>query len=150
MLRIGMLSLIFLVTFMIPRAVHAESPSEESVRKLMESSGTSDMGREILDQIIPELKQLLPQAPKTFWYEVRQKIDTEGLVKKIIPVYQRHLTAEDVKAINEFYQTDAGRNLVNAQAKIMGESYKIGEEWGQEIVEKVVIMYQQQTRIINK
>ena len=126
--------------FTIPHAASAEKPSEESVRKLMDSSGASSIGQEILDQIIPELRRFMPEAPDSFWEDVRKEIDTEGLLKKIIPVYQENLSAKDVDAIAAFYRTEAGANMVKAQVVIMGESYRLGEEWGKEVVQDVLRM----------
>lgn len=125
---------------------YAEVPSEESILKLMQATDAGNLGTEIIDSILPELRKMLPKAPDTFWQEIKSNINAKSLAKRIIPIYQKYLTAEDVAAINAFYQTPAGQKLVDVQGPIMEESYQAGEEWGRQIVEGVIKKYQSQVQ----
>lgn len=141
MSKVWMFVALVIVSLAVPRTVLAETPSEESVRELMNSMGTSSFGEEIMEQILPELQYMLPGATDSFWDDVRKEVGTEDLIRKLIPVYQKHLTAADVQAINAFYKTEAGAKLIQVQDLITQETYAVGEEWGRELVEKVVLMY---------
>ena len=60
-------------------------------------------------------------------------MNTRDLIEKIIPVYDKYYTIEDLKAINAFYETSAGQKVLSALPQLMQETLKIGEEWGQKI-----------------
>jgi uncharacterized protein len=76
---------------------------------------------------------MLPDAPAAFWETFKQELDANELMQAIIPVYQKHLTEEDIQAILVFYNTPAGKKLISAQPSIMQESMMIGQQWGQKV-----------------
>lgn len=122
--------------------VKAEPASAESIRQLMQATGAGEMGRQLTNQMIPALKQMLPDASEQFWIEVRQEINIEELANLIVPLYQKHLTEEDVAALNEFYTTPAGKKLIAIQPIIMRESMIIGRLWGEQMAQRIIAKYQ--------
>ena len=68
---------------------------------------------------------------------------TLDLLDEMAPVYQKHLTLEDLKAITEFYKTPAGKKLAEKTPLITQESMKVGEKWGQGVAEKVLARLQE-------
>lgn len=141
MLRIWFVAAAITITFFATPA-RAEVPTEQSILTLMQATDVGNLGDEIVNEMLPELQRMLPNAPDRFWEDVRSSINADHLIKQIIPIYQKYLTAEDVAAINAFYQTPAGQKLVEVQGVIMEESYQIGEDWGRQVVEEVMRKYQ--------
>jgi len=62
----------------------------------------------------------------------------------MIPIYQKHFTEAEIQAINDFYQTPAGKKLIKEMPDIMQESFVIGQQWGQDIAQKMVTKYKEQ------
>ncbi len=120
---------------------NAEKPSTESVEKLMRTTQSEQLAQQMFKQTMAMLKTRLTKAPEEFWQELEKESGAEGLVKLLIPVYQKNLSQEDVDAITAFYNTPAGKNLIAAQPKIMQESMMIGQQWGQEIAQKAIANY---------
>lgn len=118
--------------------------SQENIRKLMEITGAGEMGIQMMNQMLPALKQMIPDAPEEFWTDVMAEVDGNQIIELVIPVYQKYLSEEDVTAINAFYNTPAGKNLIQVQPAILQESMMLGQEWGQGIAEKVIIKYKAQ------
>jgi hypothetical protein len=131
------------VFFLSPVATNAEPASSDSIKALMRLTGSSEMGMQMMSQMVPALKKTMPDAPESFWSDVMSEINTHEIEDLIIPVYQKHLTESDIQSINSFYQTEAGKNLIKVQPAIMQESMAIGQQWGQKIAKQVLHKYQE-------
>jgi hypothetical protein len=116
----------------------AEPAKSESVQKLMDISGAGEMGKMMMGQMMPALKQSIPDATDEFWQEVIAEMNFDQLLSSIIPVYQQHLSEEDIQAILQFYTTPAGKKLISSQPVIMQQSMQIGQQWGQSVFMKVM------------
>jgi hypothetical protein len=111
----------------------AEPASKESVEKLMVLTGASDMGKQMIGQMLPAMQQMLPDAPPAFWQNVAEEVNMDEMVALVVPVYQKHLSEEDVQAMLKFFSTSAGKKLISVQPVIMQESMIIGQQWGQQL-----------------
>lgn len=116
----------------------AEPAKSESVQKLMNISGAGEMGKMMMSQMMPALKQAIPEATEEFWQDVASEMNFDQLMTSIIPVYQQHLSEEDIQAILQFYTTPAGKKLISSQPVIMQQSMQIGQQWGQSVFMKVM------------
>jgi len=112
---------------------------------LMQSTGSGEMGMQMMNQMLPALKQMIPSAPESFWTDVMSEVDANDIEDMVIPVYQKYLTEEDIQAVNSFYQTEAGQKLIRVQPTIMQESMAIGQQWGQNLAKQVLLKYQKQS-----
>lgn len=126
-----------LAAFLSLSPAQAAEPSAASVQKLMDLIGASQMANQVINQMLPHMRQLAPQVPNEFWTDFLKRIDTKALTRKIIPVYQRTLDKATVDALIKFYESPAGQAFVKAQPTIMAESMKIGQEWGAAIGQQV-------------
>lgn len=125
------LSIVMLALFSVaPITGSAEPASEKSVRELMVLMGSGNLGVQTMQSMLPTLKRLVPQAPEAFWVEFMKEVNPEDLVNLIVPLYQKHLTEEDVQATLAFYRSPAGTRLVQALPAIMQESIPVGQKWG--------------------
>ena len=84
-------------------------------------------------QMLSAFKQQMPRVPEEFWIKFQQKMDVNELLEKIIPLYDKYYTIEDLKAVNAFYGSPAGQKVLSTLPQIMQESMKIGQEWGAKI-----------------
>ena len=130
-----------LALFIVTAPVLAEPASKKSVEKLMEKTGAADLGIQLMGQMIPAIKKVIPQAPEEFWDEVMTEMDAGQIIDLVVPVYQKHLTEEDVQDIIAFYETPAGKKLVRVQPVISKESFEIGQQWGQSVAKKIIEKY---------
>ena len=65
--------------------------------------------------------------------EKKSEIRTQAfdkLIDLMTPIYQKHISLQDLDAINRFYQTPEGRHIAEAQPKIAVESTQVGQQWG--------------------
>ena len=128
-------------------AVVAEQASPESIKALMRSTGSGDLGVQMINQMLPSLKQMAPDAPESFWVDVMSEVNADELEDMVIPVYQKYLTEKDIQDITNFYKTDAGKKLISVQPVIMQESMVAGQQWGQNLARKILLKYKEQNSV---
>jgi hypothetical protein len=119
----------------------AQQASQSIVKKLLQATGSAQLGMQFMHQMRPHLKQLAPDAPEELWENLMAQVNPEEMENLIIPVYQKYLTEEGVQAIIAFYSTPAGIKLVQSQPLVMQESMIIGQQWGQDIALRALQMY---------
>ena len=114
----------------------AEAPSRESVKELLQVTGAGNMAVQMMEQMIPSMKRMVPDAPEAFWEEFSSQGDGGELEDMVIPIYQKHLTQADVNAQLKFLQSDAGQKMIKVQPLIMQESMMVGQEWGMKLMQR--------------
>jgi len=133
------LSLTLVPALLLSFGALAETPSDESVQELMDVTGAGKMAVQFMDQMMPAMKQMMPDAPEGFWTEFRKGINPDELENMVIPVYQKHLTQKDVNDQIAFFKSEAGQKMISVQPQIMQESMMIGQQWGMELAERAKV-----------
>lgn len=134
---------ILITVFLFPTVINAEPASPENIKSLMQLTGSGELGVQMMNQMLPALKKMIPDAPESFWVDVMSEVDAGDFEDMVVPVYQKYLTEEDIKAINSFYQTNAGKKLIRVQPAIIQESMIAGQQWGQKLARQVLLKYQE-------
>lgn len=109
---------------------------EQDIRKLLVLTGSDKLADQIMDQMMPALDAI--GGDKSFWDEFRAEIDDEELIRMTIPIYDKHLTHEEIKGLIAFYQTPLGARLIEKLPAIMQDSMVAGMKWGEEVAEKAM------------
>lgn len=133
--------LLFLVLFTGALSFgQASSTYKETLKKMMEVSGSQATYKTAVTQMMSMFKQQKLGIPDTFWdeFEVEaNKMAGEDLLNMILPIYQKHLSENDVKNIIAFYQTPSGKTFAEKTPLIMQESMAAGQQWGMKIGEEL-------------
>ena len=117
---------------------------EDDIRRLMELTGSADLADQVMDQIIDSYSQMAPEAGNEFWQHFRAQIETDELIDSLIPVYNRHLSHEDIRGLIEFYSSELGRKITEVMPLVMQESMKAGERLGERWAREAVRMLRQE------
>jgi hypothetical protein len=105
----------------------------KEIEKLLRLTGVEKLADQMKNQMLSSFRTNMPQVPELFWTKFEQKMDTHELVEKIIPVYDKYYTTEDLKALNAFYESAVGQKVISTLPQVMQETMKIGQDWGQKI-----------------
>ncbi|HET8541352.1 MAG TPA: DUF2059 domain-containing protein [Anaeromyxobacter sp.] len=119
-------------------AAAPDKPRHDDIRKLLVLTGAGQLGVQTAQQMMVSLRPLIPKAPESFWREFAARLDPDELVEMVVPIYAKHLSAQDVKDLIAFYQSPAGKHLTAAQPLILQESMAAGQAWGQKIAQDLV------------
>lgn len=130
------LAVLCLLALAHPLQAQEATTKEQDIRRLMELTGASELADQIMDQMIVALDQ--EGTDQAFWDSLRAEIDTQELLRKTIPLYDKHFTQDEIRQLIAFYQTPLGSKLIEKLPAITEESMTIGMEWGEEIAGKVM------------
>jgi hypothetical protein len=108
------------------------------VRELLEVTQAAKLGDQMVAQIFDMYEKLIPEVPKEVWRGLRKEFRGSDLVDLVAPIYEKHFTREDIRAITDFYRSPVGRKFVGKQGVLAKESMEIGMAWGKEIAGRVL------------
>jgi hypothetical protein len=103
------------------------------IDKMLRLTGMEKLAGQMMSQMMSMMQQQMPDVPKEFWTKFQAKADVHELVEKIIPLYDKYYSLEDLKAINAFYESPIGQKMLLTLPQITQESMKIGQDWGMKI-----------------
>ncbi len=132
------ITLSFLAFSLTVFSQNTDKEYESLVYKLLDQSGSSVIATQLMDQMIDTYKSSNTNVPDEFWESFKNQFDIQSLQSKLIPVYAKHYTKDDLKEIIKFYKSDLGKKIIEKTPLISQESYDIGAGWGKEITEKVI------------
>ncbi|MDP4267515.1 MAG: DUF2059 domain-containing protein [Bacteroidota bacterium] len=113
---------------------------KETLKKMFESCGTMDVYKVTIKQIIKISKEQKSNVPNKVWNQIEDEMlmSIDDLVDMLLPVYNKHLSLEDLQKLIEFYQTPIGKKLTAENPKIAQESMIAGQKWGEKLEAKIV------------
>jgi len=117
----------------IPASSSPDIPSEkeQAIRKLMEMIGAADLGVQVRQQLLSQIRPAFPQVPESLWAEFAESLDPAELTGLTIPIYDRHFTMDELQALIDFYTTPVGQQVVKKLPLVAQESNAIGQQWGE-------------------
>lgn len=110
-----------------------------TLKNMLEVAGTETSFKVVIKQMFDMFKQQKTNVPDSIWVEFEKefsKTSIDDLVDMLSPVYQKHMTENDLMKIIEFYQTPVGRKYAEKTPFIMQESMQVGQQWGMKIGQK--------------
>jgi len=106
---------------------------EAEIRRMLQLTGMEKLVEQMKSQMITALRGEITDLPDPYWEKFQQKLDVSELVEKIVPLYDKYYSLEDLKAVNAFYASEVGQRVLATAPKLMKESMEIGMEWGKRI-----------------
>jgi hypothetical protein len=131
-----------------PPPQKVEPVKEADIRKLLDVSGSTKVGEDLIagsiDQLKSSIVKSLGESEQTqkivdsFLRRYKAKFTSEQLTALIIPIYDKYLSDEDVKSLIQFYESPLGQRTVKALPQIARESQLAGFDLSQRVVQQVV------------
>jgi uncharacterized protein len=136
---------LILILFIILNSINIysqEIPNEykNEVLKYFELTNSADLSKQILNQMLDTFKKSLKQVPEEIWDDLKNEFEnsSQDILENLIPIYYKYYTIDDIKKLNEFYDSEIGKKIIKYQSQITKESYDIGVEWGKEIGNRIL------------
>lgn len=125
-----------------PNSVSSIDPAKEAdIRKLMDLTGANSLGEQLMaagmEQFRARVLDSQPDNPRAkqfvdaFAAGFQKHFDAKALSETEIPIYDKYLTAEDLKGLLEYYSSPAGRRMLKVLPQIAQESQAAGFSLGQ-------------------
>jgi hypothetical protein len=110
-----------------------ESEKVVAIRRLMELTGAGQLGMQAMGQMVAVFRSQMPGVPQKFWDDFMREVNPDELVNLTVPIYEKHLSLQEIKDIIKFYETPAGRKLITVMPQVTAESMEVGKVWGAQL-----------------
>jgi hypothetical protein len=117
------------------------------IEKLLDMTGAMAVGQQmagaVAAQFIQTIKQIRPDIPQKLIDALPQEIEAvfsanvESLKAAVIPLYDKHFTAAEVREMIKFYSTDLGKKLIKVMPALTQESMGAGQRWGEALAPQI-------------
>ncbi|KRE89721.1 hypothetical protein ASG87_04645 [Frateuria sp. Soil773] len=128
-------------------AASAAQPSEAQVRQLMDVFGVGRMLSQMNTQMAGVMSRQLPCVPASYWQSFVDANGTRDLTNRMVPIYQRHFTAEDIDGLLKFYRSPLGQKVITQMPATMAEGMQIGQQWGKQRAQGMIAELQKKGTI---
>ena len=115
-------------------------PTDADIIKMQQVNGSAGSIDAMYPRIVAQLKAAKPGVTEEQWAAVKKEVfDVEiaELSKQLIPIYKKHFTQEEVKAIIAFYESPIGKKLAEQTPLISTESMQISQVWAMGLFGKI-------------
>lgn len=112
---------------------------KEALGKMLNLSGGMASAKMMGPQMISMLKPT-SSAPAEFWDLLSDKLTqliSEKLLDLFLPIYQKHLTLEDLNQINAFYESPVGKKMAATAPAISVEAIQVGQQLGVQLAAEI-------------
>jgi hypothetical protein len=118
---------------------HAATP--EQIREYFALTHLGDSMKTLMSQMIHAMKVSgAPYIPDSFWADMDSSMRAYDFLSEMIPIYQKHLTREDMAGVLTFYASEPGQHLLANQTAMTTEAQAafraIGERIGEQVGER--------------
>ena len=126
-----------------PAAGSSAKPRAEKIAKIRELLVLTDaagLAAGALKSQAGSIKKMLPLPPAAqddFEKELLADVNVNELINLLIPIYEEHVSEEDLDHLLAFYRSPVGKRFIKALPLITEESRKVGEEWGEGLGRRV-------------
>ncbi len=146
MKKIALISIALLLMFSLSSAMAQYdkrggsnlTPKQQDIKKLMDMTGSGGLGKQVMEQMTGSYKSIMPNVPDHVWNDLLSEFNPNELVAMLIPVYDKHFTHADIKALIAFYESPIGQKYIKTLPMISAESMLLGQKWGEDFAKRFV------------
>src|ERR1700730_1400064 len=132
-----------------PQAASTIDPQKETrIRELMDVTGAKNLGKQLIDagmeQFRSSVQDSQPNNPRAkqfvdaFVARFQKHFDPNSLTERVIPIYDKYLTADDLKGLLDYYHSPLGQRMLKALPEVARESQAAGFALGQKAAQETM------------
>lgn len=124
---------------------------EARIRELMDLTGAKNLGQQLIEAGMEQFRSSVldsqPDNPRAkqfvdaFISRFQKHFDSSALNDRLIPIYDKYLTTEDVNGLLEYYRSPLGRRMLKALPDVARDSqaagYALGQQAAQDTMEEL-------------
>jgi hypothetical protein len=124
-------------------AAKIDPVKEADIRNLLDVTGTKANMVQVMSametNMRPSLTNMFPPGEyrehliELFFEKFHSKADPQQMLELAIPVYDKYLSDEDIRALTQFYATPLGKKVITTLPKVLIECTQAGEKWGEQL-----------------
>jgi uncharacterized protein len=121
---------------------------EADIRELMDVTGAKDLGQQIMSAGIEQFRASVTdsqpdnarakQFADAFAARFERNFDPHSLTETVIPIYDKHLSREDLRELLAYYQSPFGQRMLKVLPQVARESQVAGFTLGQKAAQQTM------------
>ena len=119
------IALLALILSASAQNTNATDEYKETLKKIMDFSGTSTTTGDFLQRLSSIMKLTAPKKDEAYWNEFsknwKEKVENK-VFEMYMPVYEKYFTLEELKAVAAFYESPVGKKYKEASLIVMRET----------------------------
>ena len=136
------------------RAVGQVAPEQQAalvlekradIERLMKVTKAADMGAQMGDLMAQQIVQLsgadtpevIARCREIAAAAVREMLANKGLMKELVPVYEKHFSHQEIREMIAFYETPLGKKAIEVMSRVMADSMQIGQRWAARVMPEI-------------
>lgn len=105
----------------------------DDILKLLRVTGTDKLADQMMDAMIPQFKQLVPDIPDQFWTRFKGKLNIDDLLFACVPAYSKYYSHDEIKQLLAFYESPLGRRMIEVTPLLTQDTMLVGQKWGEQL-----------------
>jgi hypothetical protein len=110
-----------------PPAQKIDPEKERLIRQVMSRTKEAEQAQERILQALAGMKLMMPRVAEKYWDKYRQLISIDELRNRLIIVYDKHYTSEELNELLKFYDSPLGKKVSDEVIPILRESMEIAQ-----------------------
>ena len=123
-----------------PKKVDPEK--EKLIRQVLVRTQEAEMAQERILQGMAGMKQMMPRVPEKYWTQYRRLITVDELRNRLVYVYDKHYTSEELTDLLKFYDTPLGKKMSGVALPILKDSMDVAQELSKRATQSVASDFQ--------
>ncbi|WP_458071852.1 DUF2059 domain-containing protein [Rhodanobacter sp. BL-MT-08] len=121
----------------------AAQPTEQQVRQLMDAIGLGKSLSQMNSQVATSMKQALPCVSSNYWQGYIDDNSSKDFVSRLVPIYQKHFTADEVDGMVKFYSSPLGQKVLTEMPLALAEANQAGQQWSHDHTQQMIAKLEQ-------
>jgi len=131
-----------------PASGNVSSQKEARIRELMDVTGTKNLGQQLIEAGMEQFRSSVldsqPDNPRAkqfveaFLIRFQKHFDPDSLNDKVIPIYDKYLTTEDLQGLLDYYHSPLGQRMLKVLPEVTRESQAAGFALGQKAAQETM------------
>jgi len=125
-----------------------EAAKEADIRQLMEVTGVNGLGEQLMTAGIAQFRanvlEARPDDPRAkqfadaFAERFQKHFDPHSVIESVVPIYDKHLSSEDLRALLEYYKSPFGQRMLKVLPELARDSQLAGLSLGQKAADEAM------------
>ena len=129
-------------------AAKIDAGKEADIRQLMEVTGVNGLGEQLMTAGIAQFRanvlEARPDDPRAkqfadaFAARFQKHFDPHSVIESVVPIYDKHLSSEDLRALLEYYKSPFGQRMLKVLPELARDSQLAGLSLGQKAADEAM------------
>jgi len=118
------------------------------IRELMDVTGAKNMGQQLIEAGMEQFRSSVldsqPDNPRAkqfvdaFVVRFQKHFDADSLNERVIPIYDKYLTTEDLQGLLDYYRSPLGQRMLKVLPEVTRESQEVGFALGKKAAQETM------------